>query len=72
MLEFVFKKSELKNFINESPIPDEGNVVVRLKFDYKVGNAFPARVTAFCEQPGQPVADPTSEIDGCPRPPGCD
>ncbi|GAB4039690.1 hypothetical protein [Spirosoma gilvum] len=71
MLEFVFKKGELKKLIDNSTVPDDGSVVVRLKFDPKVGDAFPARVTAFCERIIGTIADST-EIDGCPRPPGCD
>ena len=70
MLEFVFKKSELIELIDESGDPAEGNVVVRLKFGHKNGSSFPAFITAYCEKDsGESTTD---EIDGCPRPPGCD
>lgn len=69
MLEFVFKKTEMLRLIESSGDPNEGNVVVRLKFAPKVGDSFPAYITAYCEKATQIT---TEEIDGCPRPPGCD
>lgn len=70
MLEFVFKKSEMITLIAESGDPAEGNVVVRMKFGHKDGNSFPAFITAYCERNAGEIL--TGEIDGCPRPPGCD
>lgn len=70
MLEFVFKKSEMISLIEESGDPEEGNVVVRLKFGHKDGGAFPAYITAYCENNSGQLT--TDDIDGCPRPPGCD
>lgn len=69
MLEFVFKKSEMISLIEESGDPEDGNVVVRLKFGHKDGNSFPAFITAYCEN--NSGNSTTEDIDGCPRPPGC-
>jgi hypothetical protein len=70
MLEFVFKKAEMLRLIDSSGDLNEGNVVVRLKFGNKAGESFPAYITAYCERAINEIT--TEEIDGCPRPPGCD
>ncbi|GAB3540680.1 hypothetical protein [Spirosoma fluminis] len=70
MLEFVFKKAEMKELISSAGESEEGNVVVRLRFDYKTGDSFPAYITAYCERAVNEMT--TKEIGGCPRPPGCE
>lgn len=74
MLEFVFKKKELLELIDGDAADSKANdVVIRLTFSGKKGD-FRARVTACCEtvdDKGNPVSM-AREIDGCPRPPGCE
>ncbi len=71
MLEFVFKKELLTKLIQDSSDPKNGNVVVKLAFEPSVNGKFPARVWAYCEDRGS-VPTTSQEVDGCPRPPGCD
>ena len=75
MLEFVFKKAALRKLIDESGDSNQGNVIIKLEFSGKMG-AFSARVTAACEDSTSKASKAAtlsaSEVEGCPRPPGCE
>lgn len=72
MLEFVFKKSELKKLVDEPDDSPDNNVIVKLEFAGKLG-AFTAQVIAYAESSDGKSTSGASglRISGCPRPPGC-
>ena len=74
MLEFTFKTKAIKAMIEEAGESDL--VVVKLDFSRGEGSKFLASVTARCEGSGSPKPGAKTlggeEVDGCPRPPGCE
>ena len=70
MLEYVFKKADLKKLIDESH-ESETDILVRLKFGPGKDGTFPARVTASTQGATYTKESAGREISGCPNPPGC-
>ncbi len=70
MLEFVFDKAKLKALIDASP-EDQDEVLVRLAFSMGKDSIFPATVIARCQKTGDMSESSSSQVMGCPRPPGC-
>lgn len=72
MLEYVFKKSDLKKLVDESGDSPDDNIIIKLEFAGKAG-AFTAQVIAYAESSDGKSASGASglRISGCPRPPGC-
>lgn len=70
MIEFVFRKAQLKELI-EASADEHDEVLVRMAFSPATEGIHPAKVIARCQKTGDTAELGEREIAGCPRPPGC-